>query len=183
MTATVLDDQGKERLAIMGCYGIGVGRTAAAAIEQNHDEKGIIWPYPIAPIHVHLLTLSQSERTIDVASRLYTDLMSAGFEVLWDDRADRAGVKFNDADLIGAPFQLIVGDKGLADGIVETKIRRSGVKSRVAPGELIAYLKARSLETDPPHCKRSIFPPVTLRAQTEPRRQKSPFPCLLVLFV
>ena len=133
----------------MGCYGIGVGRTAAAAIEQNHDEKGIIWPYPIAPIHVHLLTLSQSERTIDVASRLYTDLMSAGFEVLWDDRADRAGVKFNDADLIGAPFQLIVGDKGLADGIVETKIRRSGVKSRVAPGELIAYLKARSLETDP----------------------------------
>ena len=149
MTATILDDQGKERLAIMGCYGIGVGRTAAAAIEQNHDEKGIIWPYPIAPIHVHLLTVSQSERTTDVASRLYTDLMAAGFEVLWDDRADRAGVKFNDADLIGAPFQLIIGDKGLAGGIVETKIRRSGVKSRIAPDELIAYLKARSLEADP----------------------------------
>ena len=149
MTATILDDQGKERLAIMGCYGIGVGRTAAAAIEQNHDEKGIIWPYPIAPFHVHLMPVSQSERTTDVASRLYTDLMAAGFEVLWDDRADRAGVKFNDADLIGAPFQLIIGDKGLADGIVETKIRRSGVKSRIAPDELIAYLKARSLEADP----------------------------------
>jgi prolyl-tRNA synthetase len=148
MTATILDDQGKERLAIMGCYGIGVGRTAAAAIEQNHDEKGIIWPYPIAPFHVHLLTVSQSEKTTDVASRLYADLMAAGLEVLWDDRADRAGVKFNDADLIGAPFQLIVGDKGLADGIVEMKMRRSGAKSRLAPAELISHLKALSLEID-----------------------------------
>lgn len=146
MTATILDDQGKERLAIMGCYGIGVGRTAAAAIEQNHDEKGIIWPYPIAPVHVHLLTVSQSERTTDVASRLYADLMTAGFEVLWDDRPERAGVKFNDADLIGAPFQLIVGDKGLADGIVEMKIRRNGAKSRITPSELITHLKTLSLE-------------------------------------
>ena len=105
MNATILDDQGKERLAIMGCYGIGVGRTAAAAIEQHHDEKGIIWPFPIAPFHVHLLTVSQSEKTTEAAARLYTDLTAAGIEVLWDDRADRAGVKFNDADLIGAPFQ------------------------------------------------------------------------------
>ena len=149
MTATILDDQGKERLAIMGCYGIGVGRTAAAAIEQNHDETGIIWPYPIAPFHVHLLTVSQSDKTTGVASRLYTDLMAAGFEVLWDDRADRAGVKFNDADLIGAPFQLIVGDKGLADGIVEMKVRRSGAKSRIAPGEIVAHMKTLSLEHDP----------------------------------
>lgn len=148
MTATILDDQGKERLAIMGCYGIGVGRTAAAAIEQNHDEKGIIWPYPIAPFHVHLLTVSQSEKTTEMASRLYTDLMAAGFEVLWDDRTDRAGVKFNDADLIGAPFQLIIGDKGFADGIVEMKIRRDGAKSRIAPSELITHLKTLSLEID-----------------------------------
>ncbi len=146
MTATILDDQGKERLAIMGCYGIGVGRTAAAAIEQNHDEKGIIWPYPIAPVHVHLLTVSQSDRTTDTASRLYADLMAAGFDVLWDDRADRAGVKFNDADLIGAPFQLIVGDKGLADGIVEMKVRRTGAKSRIVPSELVAHLKTLALE-------------------------------------
>lgn len=149
MNATILDDQGKERLAIMGCYGIGVGRTAAAAIEQNHDEKGIIWPFPIAPFHVHLLTVSQSEKTTETAAHLYTDLMAAGFEVLWDDRADRAGVKFNDADLIGAPFQIVIGDKGLADGVVEMKIRRTGVKYRIAPGDLIARLKQLSLEAHP----------------------------------
>jgi prolyl-tRNA synthetase len=149
MNATVLDDQGKERLAIMGCYGIGVGRTAAAAIEQHHDEKGIIWPFPIAPFHVHLLTVSQSQKTTEAAARLYTDLMDAGFEVLWDDRADRAGVKFNDADLIGAPFQIVIGDKGLADGIVEVKIRRSGIKSRIAPDDLVAHLVKLSTEADP----------------------------------
>ena len=149
MNATILDDQGKERLAIMGCYGIGVGRTAAAAIEQNHDEKGIIWPFPIAPFHVHLLTVSQSEKTTETAARLYTDLMAAGIEVLWDDRTDRAGVKFNDADLIGAPFQLVIGDKGLADGVVEIKIRRTGIKSRIAPSELVAHLKQLSFEAHP----------------------------------
>jgi prolyl-tRNA synthetase len=149
MNATILDDQGKERLAIMGCYGIGVGRTAAAAIEQHHDEKGIIWPFPIAPFHVHLLTVSQSEKTTETAARLYTDLMAAGIEVLWDDRADRAGVKFNDADLIGAPFQIVIGDKGLADGVVESKIRRTGVKSRIAPGDLVAHLKKLSFEAYP----------------------------------
>ncbi|MDK2744133.1 MAG: proline--tRNA ligase [Nitrospira sp.] len=150
MNATILDEQGKERLAIMGCYGIGVGRTAAAAIEQNHDEKGIIWPFPIAPFHLHLLTVSQSEKTTETAARLYSDLMAAGFEVLWDDRADRAGVKFNDADLIGAPFQVVVGDKGLADGIVEIKIRRSGIKTRIAPGDLLAHLRTLSHESDSP---------------------------------
>ncbi|THJ17302.1 MAG: proline--tRNA ligase [Nitrospira sp. CG24B] len=149
MNATILDDQGKERLAVMGCYGIGVGRTAAAAIEQNHDEKGIIWPFPIAPFHVHLLTVSQSEKTTETAARLYTDLMAAGIEVLWDDRTDRAGVKFNDADLIGAPFQLVIGDKGLADGVVEIKIRRTGMKSRIAPSELVAHLKQLSFEAHP----------------------------------
>ena len=149
MNATILDDQGKERLAIMGCYGIGVGRTAAAAIEQNHDEKGIIWPFPIAPFHVHLLTVSQSEKTTEAAARLYTDLVAAGIEVLWDDRADRAGVKFNDADLIGVPFQIVIGDKGLADGVAEIKIRRTGIKSRIAPGELVVHLRKLSAESDP----------------------------------
>lgn len=146
MNATILDEQGKERLAIMGCYGIGVGRTAAAAIEQHHDEKGIIWPFPIAPFHLHLLTVSQSEKTIQAATRLYSELSDAGFEVLWDDRSDRAGVKFNDADLIGIPFQLVVGDKGLADGIVELKIRRDGNKSRIAPNDLISHLRKLRLE-------------------------------------
>jgi len=149
MNATILDDQGKERLAIMGCYGIGVGRTAAAAIEQNHDDKGIIWPFPIAPFHIHLLPVSQSEKTADATARLYDTLLMAGFEVVWDDREERAGVKFNDADLIGAPFQVVVGDKGLADGVVEVKVRRSGAKSRVAPSDLIAHLRNLSSDTDP----------------------------------
>jgi prolyl-tRNA synthetase len=148
MNATILDEQGKERLAIMGCYGIGVGRTAAAAIEQHHDDKGIIWPFPIAPFHLHLLTVSQSEKTTSTATRLYSELTAAGFDVLWDDRPDRAGVKFNDADLIGIPFQIVVGDKGLADGIVEMKIRRDGTKSRVAPGDLVAHIRIRCSETD-----------------------------------
>ncbi len=149
MNATILDEQGKERLAIMGCYGIGVGRTAAAAIEQHHDDKGIIWPFPIAPFHIHLLTVSQSERTTSTAARLYSELETAGFEVLWDDRPDRAGVKFNDADLIGIPFQIVIGDKGLADGIVEIKIRKGGNKSRMAPDDLVAHLRKLRLEYDP----------------------------------
>ena len=147
MKATFLDAQGKESLAVMGCYGIGVGRTAAASIEQNHDERGIIWPYPIAPFHVHLLLVSQSEKSVVATARLYDDLLAAGFEVLWDDRDDRAGVKFNDADLIGAPFQVVVGDKGLVDGVVEVKVRRSGVKSRVVPSDLIAHLRNFSGES------------------------------------
>jgi len=142
MNATILDDQGKERLAVMGCYGIGVGRTAAAAIEQNHDERGIMWPYPIAPFHVHLLPVSQSEKTTQATAGLYETLLAAGFEVLWDDREERAGVKFNDADLIGAPLQVIVGDKGLADGVVETKVRNTGAKSRVVPSNLVNHLRA-----------------------------------------
>jgi prolyl-tRNA synthetase len=144
MNATILDDQGQERLAVMGCYGIGVGRTAAAAIEQNHDDKGIIWPLPIAPFHVHLVPVSQSAKTAEAAARLYENLLAEGFEVLWDDRDDRAGVKFNDADLIGAPFQVVIGDKGLADGVVEVKLRRSGVKSRIAPPDVIAHLRTLS---------------------------------------
>lgn len=140
MKATFLDPQGKECLAVMGCYGIGVGRTAASSIEQNHDERGIIWPYPIAPFHIHLLPVSQSEKTAEATARLYEDLLGAGFEVLWDDREERAGVKFNDADLIGAPFQVIVGDKGLADGVVEVKVRRTGSKSRVAPSDIVPHL-------------------------------------------
>ena len=150
MNATILDDQGKERLAIMGCYGIGVGRTAAATIEQHHDDKGIIWPLPIAPFHVHLLSVSQSAKTTDATTRLYTDLLAEGFEVLWDDREDRAGVKFNDADLIGAPFQVVIGDKGLADGIVEVKVRRNGAKSRVVPTDVVAHLRRLSGEADLP---------------------------------
>lgn len=133
MNASFLDPHGKECLAVMGCYGIGIGRTAAAAVEQNHDDKGIIWPFPIAPFHVHLISLGQSTAAVDAAASLYHALEAAGLEVLWDDRDERAGVKFNDADLIGAPYQVIVGDKGLAEGLLEVKSRTTGLKTKIAP--------------------------------------------------
>ena len=133
MNASFLDPHGKECLAVMGCYGIGIGRTAAAAVEQNHDDKGIVWPFPIAPFHVHLISLGQSTAAADAAASLYHALEAAGLEVLWDDRDERAGVKFNDADLIGAPYQVIVGDKGLAEGLLEVKSRNTGLKTKIAP--------------------------------------------------
>lgn len=141
MNATFLDPQGREQLAIMGCYGIGVGRTAAAAIEQNHDAKGIMWPLPIAPFHVHLLPLSATERVFDTTKAIYNQLTEAGVEVLWDDRDERAGVKFNDADLIGTPYHVVIGDKGLAQGTVEVKERKTGTVTKIAPGEVRDHVK------------------------------------------
>jgi prolyl-tRNA synthetase len=125
----------------MGCYGIGVGRTAASAIEQNHDAKGIIWPVPIAPFQVHLLPLSQSSSVTAIAGQLYETLDQAGIEVLWDDRDERAGVKFNDADLIGAPYQVVIGEKGLAQGTIELKERKTGQVTRHAPEKLPEHLR------------------------------------------
>lgn len=140
MKATFLDPSGKEALAVMGCYGIGVGRTAAAAIEQNHDSKGMIWPLPIAPFHIHLLPVTTSENVQKATQTLYSSLVNAGLEVLWDDRNERAGVKFNDADLIGAPFQVTIGDKGLASGSVDIKSRRTGEVSKAPYKEAVTYL-------------------------------------------
>ncbi len=136
MNASFLDPNGKECLAVMGCYGIGIGRTAAAAVEQNHDDKGIVWPFPIAPFHVHLISLGQSAAVIEAATAVYAALEGVGLEILWDDRDERAGVKFNDADLIGAPYQVIVGDKGLAEGLLEVKSRNTGVKTKLAPTDV-----------------------------------------------
>ena len=143
MKATYLDPQGNEQFAVMGCYGIGVGRTAAAAIEQNHDAKGIIWPAPIAPFQLHLLPLSPSSQVSQAAQSLYEALVGTGVEVLWDDRDERAGVKFNDADLIGVPYQLIIGDKGLAQGAVELKERKTGAVTRLAPADVPKGVKER----------------------------------------
>ena len=142
MGTAFLDPQGQERLAVMGCYGIGVSRTAAASVEQNHDAKGIIWPVPIAPFHVHLLPLSQSAAVQEQAKALYDQLGQAGIEVLWDDRDERAGVKFNDADLIGAPFHLVIGEKGLAQGQVELKTRRTGAVIKLPPAEVPLRVEA-----------------------------------------
>ncbi|MBA2485524.1 MAG: proline--tRNA ligase [Nitrospira sp.] len=142
MKASFLDAQGQEQLAVMGCYGIGVSRTAAASVEQNHDAKGIKWPVPIAPFHVTLLPLSQSQPVTQLAETLYRTLQGAGVEVLWDDRDERAGVKFNDADLIGAPYHLVIGDKGLAQGQVELKLRHTGETKKITPDQVLGTLSS-----------------------------------------
>ena len=114
MKATVLDEAGREVTLLMGCYGIGVTRIVAAAIEQNHDERGIIWPEPIAPFQVVLvpLNLQKSARVREVSERLYAELTAAGIEVLYDDRDARPGVKFADAELLGIPHRMVVGERG-----------------------------------------------------------------------
>jgi len=141
MKAGYLDAHGKEHLTVMGCYGIGVGRTAAAAIEQNHDAKGIMWPLPIAPFHVHLLPVSPTENVLHVTQTLFHELGDAGIEVLWDDRNERAGVKFNDADLIGIPYQVVIGEKGLAHKTVEIKDRRTSTVTQLSPSELVKFFR------------------------------------------
>ena len=150
MNATFLDADGRETLAIMGCYGIGVGRTAAASIEQNHDDKGMVWPVPIAPFHVHLLPVTALEQVVQTAGMLYDACLEAGVEVLWDDRDERAGVKFNDADLIGAPFHLTVGDRGLTQGIVELKRRDTGDVVKLQPTDVIPHVQGLLASYDLP---------------------------------
>lgn len=124
MHATVLDDQGQARTLIMGCYGIGIGRTVAASIEQNHDENGVIWPMPIAPFQVLVVILNPNDDHLrQAAEKLYGELLELGVEVLLDDRDERPGAKFKDADLIGIPLRVTVGARGLKDGQVELKAR------------------------------------------------------------
>ncbi|MBI5970041.1 MAG: proline--tRNA ligase [Deltaproteobacteria bacterium] len=127
MKATFLDPAGKVRPFIMGCYGIGIGRTAAASIEQNHDEFGIIWPRPLAPFDCEVLPVNVKDAgTMKAAEALYAALKDGGLEVLMDDRDDRAGVKFKDADLIGIPVRVTIGERNLKQGLVEIKKRRGG---------------------------------------------------------
>jgi prolyl-tRNA synthetase len=142
MRATFLDAEGKEKPMIMGCYGIGVGRTAAAAIEQNHDDKGIIWPSAIAPFDVAVIPLNMDdEAVVKAAEGIYAELMKEGFDPIIDDRDARGGVKFNDADLVGYPVQVVVGKKSLAEGKVEIKNRKTGERVSVVPGEVVAEVR------------------------------------------
>jgi prolyl-tRNA synthetase len=124
LKAMFLDEGGKEKPIVMGCYGIGVGRTVAAAIEQNHDENGIVFPIPLAPFEVTLLPLQMHDaEVVETARTMYEDLGKQGFDVLLDDRDERAGVKFNDADLLGIPVRVTVGRRGIQEGQVELKLR------------------------------------------------------------
>jgi prolyl-tRNA synthetase len=126
MKANFLDPDGKEKPMVMGCYGIGVGRTAAAAIEQNHDDKGIVWPQAIAPFQVIIIPVNFAHDAAREASEsTYKSLWDAGIETLLDDRKDRLGVKLNDADLMGIPLQIIIGPKNLEAGSIEIKVRKT----------------------------------------------------------
>jgi prolyl-tRNA synthetase len=141
--ATVLDDAGQERPLFMGCYGIGIGRTVAAAIEQNHDENGIIFPLPIAPFQVLVSVVNPREEQVLVAAeKLYAELLQLGIEVLLDDRDERPGSKFKDADLIGIPLRVTVGTRSLAEGAVELQERRSCERRMLPLGEAAATLES-----------------------------------------
>ena len=136
MGATYLDENGVEQPIIMGSYGIGLARIAAAAIEQHHDGDGIMWPASIAPFAVHLVLVRPSDETQRaLAERLYDELPAAGFEVVYDDREVSPGIKFKDADLLGCPLQVVVG-KRAAEGVVELKVRATGERQDVAVHDL-----------------------------------------------
>ncbi|MGC8916262.1 MAG: proline--tRNA ligase [Thermoanaerobaculum sp.] len=136
MGCTYLDEKGGEQPMIMGCYGLGIGRTVAAAIEQNHDDNGIIWPLPLAPYAVEVLNVNPDLPQVrEVAEKVYGELQAAGVEVIYDDRDERGGVKFKDADLIGFPVRVVVGKKGVEQGQVEVSLRRDGTRRQVSIAE------------------------------------------------
>jgi len=142
MGATFLDDQGREKEIVMGCYGIGVGRTVAAAIEQCYDQNGIIFPMPIAPFQVLLLPVNiKIEMLREIAENYYQTLSENGIEVLYDDREETPGVKFKDADLIGIPLRLTLGEKNLKKGLVEIKKRKTGEVLLVKKEEALSRVK------------------------------------------
>jgi prolyl-tRNA synthetase len=139
MRATYLDPEGKERVMVMGCYGIGVGRTAAAAIEQNHDGDGIVWPISIAPFEVSVIPVNVKNRdVVDAAESVGNELSARGVEVLLDDREERPGIKFKDADLAGIPVRVTLGEKNVAAGFGEVRDRKSGETRRVELPSLVA---------------------------------------------
>ncbi len=142
--ATFLDSDGQEKPIIMGSYGIGPARVAASAVEQNHDENGIIWPISIAPFSVIILPLNMNhEETARVSEDIYQGLLNEGIDVLVDDRGERAGVKFKDADLIGIPLQVIIGERGLKEGVCELKIRKTGERIKVPTADAKRIIKEK----------------------------------------
>jgi len=143
MNATVLNEEGREQVMVMGCYGIGVSRVVAAAIEQNHDAQGIIWPDAIAPFQIAVVPLNaqKSEAVREQAQALYERLQSLGYAVLLDDRNERPGVKFADIELIGIPHRFVVGDRGLAEGKLEYKHRREAESREILLGDIDAFIQ------------------------------------------
>ena len=138
MNCTFLDKEGKEKFAVMGCYGIGVGRTVAAAIEQGHDENGMVLPFAIAPFEVDVLPVNSSHpESMELAETIYKELLEKGIDAIIDDRPERPGVKFKDCDLIGIPLRVTIGERNLKDGYVEIKLRKEKESQRVRKEEVI----------------------------------------------
>ncbi|WP_456397304.1 proline--tRNA ligase [Desulfurobacterium sp.] len=143
MNCVFVDENGNEKPMVMGCYGIGVTRVMAAAVEQNYDEFGIIWPVPIAPFEVEVIPVNvKNSQQMEVAEKIYKELKDKGIDVLLDDRNERAGFKFKDADLIGIPFQIVVGKK-VSDGVVEVKVRKTGEKMEIAAEKVVEMVLSR----------------------------------------
>jgi prolyl-tRNA synthetase len=141
MKATVTSQDGKEVPVHMGSYGIGPSRLVAAIIEASHDDAGIVWPDAVAPFKVAILNLKQGDGATDAASeQLYRDLTAKGLDVLYDDRDERAGGKFATADLIGIPWQVLIGPRGLAEGKVEVKKRADGSRETMTPAAALDLL-------------------------------------------
>ncbi|MBR3226436.1 MAG: proline--tRNA ligase [Atopobiaceae bacterium] len=145
MGATFMDEDGKERPFQMGCYGIGVSRTLQAVVEQHHDEHGIVWPVCVAPYEVEVIPLDAKGEVFEVAERIATASVEAGLEVVLDDRKERAGVKFADADLMGYPYQVILGKRGVKNGVAEVKDRATGERQEIALDEVASWLADKVL--------------------------------------
>jgi len=145
MNACVLNQQGKNQVLTMGCYGIGISRIVAAAIEQNNDDNGIIWNDTLAPFTVVIvpMNMKKSHRVAELAERYYAELQAAGIEVLFDDRKERPGIMFADAELIGIPHTLVIGDRSLDNGVIEYKDRKSGEKQEVKIDDVVDFIKAK----------------------------------------
>jgi prolyl-tRNA synthetase len=152
MHCSFIDEKGQQSNAVMGCYGLGVGRTVQAAIEQNHDEFGIKWPMALAPYEAIVLPLQMNkEEVVEAAEKIYRKLLNAGVEAVLDDRDERAGFKFNDADLVGYPVQVIIGAKSLEKGEIEVKIRKTGEKKIIPLDEVedfVCHYKKEEMAVD-----------------------------------
>ncbi|MBE8220102.1 MAG: proline--tRNA ligase, partial [Alphaproteobacteria bacterium] len=145
MKCVVADNTGKDIAVHCGSYGVGISRLVGGLIEASHDDAGIVWAWAVAPFHVGLINLKVGDiATDDVCETLYAKLTAAGIETLYDDRDDRAGTKFSDMDLIGLPFQIVVGPRGLAENTIEIKNRATGEKQSLSPDEAFNYLEAYS---------------------------------------
>jgi prolyl-tRNA synthetase len=145
MGAHYLDADGRSQVMQMGCYGIGVTRVVAAAIEQNHDERGIVWPSAMAPFAVAIAPIGydRSDTVRDCADRLHQQLVDAGIEVLLDDRGERPGVMFADLELIGIPHRVTIGERGLKEGIVEYQARRDAAVTKLPLADTLSFLNER----------------------------------------